>query len=66
MCISSCLKWRVPAPAVRVGVQLQPNKDGVGVLGIMEADFLQVRALRPAPRMMMVVLLMSPEENTIA
>jgi hypothetical protein len=61
------LKWRVPAPAVRVGVQLQPNKDGVGVLGIMEADFLQVRALRPAPwMMMMMVLLMSPEENTIA
>eukprot|EP01051_Picozoa_sp_SAG22_P009165 SAG22_NODE_745_length_7499_cov_2.796622_1_plen_157_part_00 len=36
---------RLIKPYFRVGVQLQPNKDGLGVLGIMEADFLQpVRA----------------------
>lgn len=32
---------RLIKPYFRVGVQLQPNKDGLGVLGIMEADFLQ-------------------------
>eukprot|EP01052_Picozoa_sp_SAG31_P023474 SAG31_NODE_1937_length_6866_cov_3.173932_6_plen_215_part_00 len=32
---------RLIKPYFRVGVQLQPNKDGMGVLGIMEADFLQ-------------------------
>ena len=31
---------RLIRPYVRVGVQLQPNEHGLGVLGVMEADFL--------------------------
>ena len=31
---------RLIVPYHRVGVQLQPNRDGVGVLGVIEADFL--------------------------
>lgn len=31
---------RLIIPYYRVGVQLQPNKDGLGVMGVLEADFL--------------------------
>ena len=31
---------RLIIPYYRIGVQLQPNKDGLGVLGVIEADFL--------------------------
>ena len=33
---------RLIRPYHRVGMQLDPNEKGMGVLGIVEADFLQV------------------------